>query len=192
MKHLIRFAVVASAAAAGVATPAAAERVITTVNADLTGAPFLFSFRDGQFTFGSTGDPFNPISVATGGSAQISSFFGEPSSSFVDRGTVVYGPDFGMFSAFPSTTTARFTLGDNFFGLRATSGGLDYYGFAFTTNAVLNSYGFETVAGRAVTATTEQVAAVPEPATWAMMVLGFGTVGYRLRRRAKVRVAMAA
>ena len=34
--------------------------------------------------------------------------------------------------------------------------------------------------------------AVPEPATWGMMILGFGLVGGAMRRRAKVRVAFAA
>ncbi len=37
----------------------------------------------------------------------------------------------------------------------------------------------------------EAVNAVPEPATWAMMVLGFGAVGGALRARRKVRVAFA-
>ncbi|MHA6722701.1 PEPxxWA-CTERM sorting domain-containing protein [Sphingomonas sp. RS2018] len=32
----------------------------------------------------------------------------------------------------------------------------------------------------------EAIAAVPEPATWAMMTLGFGAVGFAMRRRAKV------
>jgi len=27
------------------------------------------------------------------------------------------------------------------------------------------------------------VAAVPEPATWAMMLLGFGAIGFTMRRR---------
>lgn len=31
------------------------------------------------------------------------------------------------------------------------------------------------------------VAAVPEPTTWGMMILGFGAVGFAMRRRAKVR-----
>jgi hypothetical protein len=34
-------------------------------------------------------------------------------------------------------------------------------------------------------------AAVPEPATWAMMILGFAVVGYAMRRRPKLRYAQA-
>lgn len=49
--------------------------------------------------------------------------------------------------------------------------------------------GFNYAAGQAVTATTP---AVPEPATWAMMILGMGVVGYALRRqRTTVRFAQA-
>lgn len=35
--------------------------------------------------------------------------------------------------------------------------------------------------------TVSRVAAVPEPATWAMMILGFGAVGYAMRRRTVLR-----
>jgi hypothetical protein len=34
-------------------------------------------------------------------------------------------------------------------------------------------------------------AAVPEPGTWALMILGFGVVGYAMRRRPSVRFAQA-
>ncbi len=34
-----------------------------------------------------------------------------------------------------------------------------------------------------VTVTLDSVAAIPEPATWAMMLLGFGLIGYSLRAR---------
>lgn len=36
-------------------------------------------------------------------------------------------------------------------------------------------------------ATSVTVAAVPEPATWAMMLVGFGAMGYTMRRRKKIK-----
>ncbi len=35
------------------------------------------------------------------------------------------------------------------------------------------------------------VGVVPEPATWAMMLLGFGGIGFAMRRRSKVRTAVS-
>lgn len=37
-------------------------------------------------------------------------------------------------------------------------------------------------------ATFEEVPAVPEPSTWAMMLLGFGVIGFALRRRRNTRL----
>lgn len=37
----------------------------------------------------------------------------------------------------------------------------------------------------------QATSAVPEPATWAMMLMGFGAVGYSLRRRPSARLAQA-
>ncbi|RYD47999.1 MAG: PEP-CTERM sorting domain-containing protein, partial [Sphingomonadales bacterium] len=34
------------------------------------------------------------------------------------------------------------------------------------------------------------IAAVPEPATWALFILGFGAIGTALRRKASRRVAL--
>jgi hypothetical protein len=49
-----------------------------------------------------------------------------------------------------------------------------------------NSFEFDSLAG----ATANMATAVPEPTTWAMMILGFGTVGYLIRRR-RVSAAIA-
>ena len=38
---------------------------------------------------------------------------------------------------------------------------------------------------------TISLAAIPEPATWAMMVGGFGVIGASMRRRARVKIAYA-
>lgn len=47
----------------------------------------------------------------------------------------------------------------------------------------LQPFGFGVKGGYTVTIAAV-AAAVPEPATWAMMILGFGLVGYAVRRRA--------
>jgi len=48
-----------------------------------------------------------------------------------------------------------------------------------------------TAAGAGVFAGTISFAAVPEPATWGMMILGFGLIGGTLRNRKKVAVRYA-
>ncbi len=162
------------------------------VGQDFAAAPVLFSFDGGSFSFSSTGDPFNPASIQTTGPAAVSSFGGflgipiTPTTDFINRGTVVYGSG-QMFSSFPAPTTIPYSNGDNFLGLEVALNGQDYFGFAYTTNMVLNSYGFETVPGQAITATT----AVPEPASWAMLIAGFCGVGGVMRSRTRKRMPAA-
>jgi hypothetical protein len=54
-------------------------------------------------------------------------------------------------------------------------------GLNYETNIVANPGGTDGVGGLQQL-TTLNVAAVPEPSTWAMMLLGFGAVGFSLRR----------
>ena len=62
-----------------------------------------------------------------------------------------------------------------------------------------NATGNEQLTGLRFTSTVNSLefdnvrftAAVPEPATWAMMILGFGVVGYAMRRRPNLRYAQA-
>lgn len=177
------------AAAAICSTPATAAVVLTPVNQNIQNQPFEFCVSGNCFTFTAQGfTGFGEIlGISTTGTAAVSSFFGQPSVSFTNRGTVAFGPDqFGAFSSFPATTFARFSNGDNFLGLRVTAGGEDFFGFAFTTNQTLNGIGFETAPGTTITATTDfsaAVAPVPEPATWALMLLGFAAVGASMRAK---------
>lgn len=57
--------------------------------------------------------------------------------------------------------------------------------FAFLQDQLLGTTGIRTTRLTAERFTVRQVfpASVPEPTTWAMMVLGFGAAGYALRRR---------
>ena len=92
-----------------------------------------------------------------------------------------------------------FNLGAADFNWTLSAGGQTYtFGPTFGGNAK-NFYGISGSNLRTATATfastdyvlldniTTAAGAVPEPATWGMMLVGFGAMGYAMRRRAKVR-----
>jgi hypothetical protein len=74
--------------------------------------------------------------------------------------------------------------GSNFFN--AFNGTFKSVTMSFTNGATVQDV-------RQFRLNTAQVAAVPEPATWALMLLGFGAIGFGMRRRKKpeVRVRFA-
>jgi hypothetical protein len=73
--------------------------------------------------------------------------------------------------------TRNFALGngENFFGIQATGGDV-ITSIAFNTNGI-------GVADLRQVRIGGVAAAVPEPGTWALMLLGFGAVGVSMRRR---------
>ena len=185
------------AAAALYAASAQAAPFTVNVGSDFVAAPTSISFEGSTFTLSPSGDIFSPAAVTTLGGAAVSAFGGfagfsvTPSTDFPDRGSgiLTYGPS-TQFASFPTATTIPYSNGDNYLGLRATQNGQDYFGYAFFTNTILNSFAFETAANTAISINTS-TSAVPEPASWAMMILGMGAVGFAMRRRSKVRTAVS-
>lgn len=184
---------IAAVVLAAAGWPVLAAPVVTAVGTTYTASsPYTFSFGQSSFTLTGTGDPFAPTAISNGGTGQFKTIFGSPTSEFVGRGVVTFGSG-DQYAAFAMPTPIRFSNGDNFIGLRATNAtGQVFYGYAFTTNNVINSYAFETVAGQTITASATIPPAVPEPATWAMMIGGFGAIGGAMRnRRRKTTVSFA-
>lgn len=94
-----------------------------------------------------------------------------------------------------SPRSANVSVG-NFAGTITSNTGLNYNSFSqlFTatgssTTLTFASFGGSGNAGIALD--NVAVTAVPEPASWAMMILGFGLVGGAMRRRQNVRVSFA-
>ena len=77
------------------------------------------------------------------------------------------------------TTDNTFTLsnGQNFFGVKAADGTV------LTSVSFTSSAGIEAVKQVRIAGLNAVNGAVPEPATWAMMLFGFGAVGFGMRRR---------
>lgn len=78
-------------------------------------------------------------------------------------------------------------------GARDRSPGRDFFYADRYRGGPVNTYvideDYDTPTNYTFTITVLEYAAVPEPATWALMIGGFGMVGGSLRRRARVRVA---
>ncbi|MFI4966753.1 MAG: PEPxxWA-CTERM sorting domain-containing protein [Caulobacterales bacterium] len=169
----------------GFGTAASAAVVTHIVGADVLGSPYTFNLGTAGFTFGVTGGSlFSDSTVQTSGSGQILSlgapFYDppRPSSFFVDRGSESVGPGSGLFTSFATPADIPFSSTDSLVGFSFGDTDGTHYGYAEVAGANFTGYRFETTAGASV-----PFAAVPEPASWALMIGGFGMVGGLLRRR---------
>jgi hypothetical protein len=186
-------------AVSGVLSAPASAALVLGGPVDLSsGAPFTFgpSSTD-QFSLSyPTSGFFADTFVSTTGTAEVSSFGGflgipvEPSTFFTDmRGghDVLFGPDqFGSYASFPTATDIPYSSTDSFLGLRYAIGANTFYGFAQFAGPNLERFGFETTPNTDIDANFP-VEAVPEPSTWAMMMVGFvGMVLAARRRRSRL------
>lgn len=167
------FVVAGLFASAVLATPASA-------------ANYIFTLSTAGFSGSGTFVTSNTVN-AGGGYAILSSTgsFGSGASAISLTGPTTFaGADNTLF--YPTTPYLSFD-GTSFLGSDGTSYNL-YYSAGFGAYRIFTS----TSTFIAVTSFTLTPAAVPEPASWALMVGGFGLVGGTLRARARAKVAIAA
>jgi PEP-CTERM motif len=184
------------------ATPAAAQQLVTnggfetgdftgftqSGNTELTGV-LSGEAPSGDFSAffgptGSTGSISQTLATTTGGTYQIS--FDLQSSG---GSPTFYEVLFGGVSLFSATNAADFD-----FTTFSTSAVASTASTALTFT-FRNDPSFFNLDNISVTPIRRVTGAVPEPATWAMMLIGFGGMGVSLRRRrattAKARTAIS-
>lgn len=185
----------AAFAAASASVSANAQIRVLASNADLTrGSLSLGLDAANRFTFSySPRESFDlaPTLVQTSGTAAVTAFGGflgiplEPSTFFTRANVVVNASIFPGFAQFPEAARIPSSISPGDLGLRLTLNGEDSFGYARITGPRI-TVAFNTNPGQSITAGT-----VPEPATWAMMIGGFGMIGAVARRRARVRTIVA-
>ncbi len=160
------------------ATPAHAETLIF----DFTGRTLTSGAVTANFQLDSnpTPDRINNQPIISSGQIFFDNIRGTFNGVEQTASTISFG--FGSIAAFQfSGTTAGFA---QFGGPRVFTGPLDAPVF---TPGTFNFTGFS----NGTLNISRAVAAVPEPATWAFMILGFGAIGFAMRRRRKTNVTVS-
>ena len=184
------------ALAAPLAAPSSAA-VIGVTNVSLGSTPTTFKLGSNGFAFSydaAAAAAFNPdtYSVRTYGTAQTSAFggfLGIPltPSLFDTSGILIDNNLFPSFAAFPTQSLIPYSLVQGDLALRYMVGTDSYFGYARLNGDSTINFAFENTANTAITAgaaiTGPLSGGVPEPATWAMMLVGLGAAGYAMRRR---------
>ena len=199
--HLLG-AAIAAAAFTSVATPASAAVTVcqspgcvqpnsnvlfdtnmigTTVMGSLNNNPAMVTFT-GRESLTTTSSNGQARIAATDGTLNFLSFSLAGGSTFnqVEFNLTALADGIATFTflgaggSVLNTTTANITAnGQNFFGA---------FGEAFTGVTISSTSSLSDVR-QVRLGGIQTAAAVPEPATWALMLMGFGAVGYSMRRR---------
>ncbi len=166
----------AIAALAAVLTPAG-NASAAIINVKLNGTTQDNKTFGGSFDFDDQGKGFSQYSNVKVLSSGFT--FDTIQTTFTVPGTSTFGILFTEANSGGAGFQLRFDALSDGFTLRAITGNqVTFGGTTYPPSGV-----FVPIASG--TLTTSVVSSVPEPATWAIMIAGFGLVGVAMRRRAK-------
>lgn len=208
MKTMLTLAA-ASALAVAAASPASAAITVSPTAGFVQPAENVLAdtSQSGNTVIGTTNQTNTAVSVQsneviTTTSSNGQSRFVAADGSALDQATIFLtgggtftSAEFNLFNA--ASDTSSVTIFVN--GIAQTfniANGQNFFGFTATGGDVIRSIAFDTngsgVADLRQVRIGGVAAAVPEPGTWALMLLGFGAVGVSMRRRRSTHLAQVA
>lgn len=193
MKHL--YAIACAAAALCISPGAEAAVVSLASDVELSGGAFVVPIgSDATYTFSYSPDGLSTVAIAMTGTGQVfgNGFFSPNAPDPLQIGTLV--PDqlsLGMFFSQTGTQQIPFSISQSSVALRFVLGGNTHYGYATVGGSRLIQFAYNDTPDGSIVIGDLPAAAIPEPATWGMMIIGFGAIGGAARRRQSVRVRFA-
>ena len=162
----------------GAGLPAQANIVSYYPNADVALGAYTFDAAPGSdLIFDANSNAFyGSIGVATTGTTQVFSAFGSP-AGFQPFATNLFPSDqLGSFQAYPTSTSIPYSVVPETIGFEFNELDGTHYGLAKIGGETIGSIYVDTTAGQNISL------GVPEPSTWALMILGFLGMGLMIRR----------
>lgn len=173
------------------AWPAGAAVVTLTPDASIATTPYTITFQPGEtLSFSNvslTTTAFEAaIGVNTTGGAEVFSVGGAPDYFQTFATTNFPSDQLGVFAEYSTPTGIPYSVAEGLVGFEYTLADGIHYGVADVGGDSVFSYRLETTPGQSL-----GLSAVPEPATWAMLLVGLGLTGSILRRDRQRRGAQA-
>lgn len=164
---------------------AQAANVVFYPGTDFSMTPTTISFGGGAatYTFSYLNDGYTADAVSTGGTGLINSFafLGPERPIAFELGAPIGETGYPDFTAFTSPIGIDYSIAEDSIGLEFTLADGIHYGYVTTLGPEILQYGYNDTVGASI----ETGAGVPEPNTWAMLIVGLGMMGraYRFKRR---------
>lgn len=167
------------------AVPAFAAVTVVSAGADVSHGAYTYDFAPGEsLTFDlNTAGFASAYGVKTTGAVQVFSVFGKPSLFQPFATTDFPSQQLGAFASYANSTAVDFSQSEGTLGFEFALSDGEHFGLAKTDGTVIGSLFLQTTPGAGVNL------GVPEPATWALLIMGFGGAGAALRRRRSPAIA---
>jgi hypothetical protein len=159
---------------------AEAANVVMFPDAGFSSGPYTIAFGSGtdSATYTFTYDAAEGVDqVSTGGDGSVNSFLSLPVP--YELGASIPNGVYKTFTAFPTAASILYSASVDSIGLEFQLSDGIHYGYVTTFGPEVLQYGYNNTPGGFIATGS----GVPEPSTWALLIIGLGALGLAARAR---------